>query len=477
MSDVIVVGAGIAGLGSALALSQQGHRVTIVERDGADLPSSPDAAFEQWTRRGAPQARHSHAFLARLRNLLRDRAPEVLAELLAAGATEVRFIDHPPPRVGPLDPEPGDEDLVALACRRTTFEWVLRRHVLQTHGVKVVDGVVDGVLTSGAAAGDIPHVDGVRLTGGAEHRCDVVVDASGRRSPLPEWLVSLGAVPVEEEEEDTGIVYSSRFYRLRPGMDVPYQGGLVVADLGYLKYAVFGGDNGTFSITFGIYADDKEMRQLLSPDPFTVAASALVGTRPWVEPARAEPITGVEVMARLINRRRRFVVDGQPIATGVFPVGDSSICTNPLYGRGCSLALVQAYLLADVLAEYPDDALAAAHSYDAGTRGAIEPWFRAATDQDRTAHNGDGPDMASLVRHGLLPAARSDAVVFRAFLRSFNLLQAPGDLMSDPAVVARVLTTWQGRHHRPPGEALGPERDELLRILDAAATGARGDTA
>lgn len=469
MAEVIVVGAGVAGLGSALALSQQGHRVTVVERDGAGLPPTPDAAFDEWPRRGAPQVRHSHAFLARLRNVLRDRAPEVLAQLFEAGATEVRFVDHPPPRVGKLDPQPGDEDLVALACRRTTFEWALRRHVLHDHGVDVLGGVVEGLLADGTAPAGVPHIGGVRLADGSERRADVVVDASGRRSPLPAWLTRLGAGPAEEDEEDTGIVYSSRFYRLRPGMDVPYEGGLVVADLGYLKYAVFGGDNGTFSITFGVYADDREMRQLLSPASFTAAAGALAGTRPWVEPSLAEPITGVEVMARLINRRRRFMAGGEPLATAVFPVGDSSICTNPLYGRGCSLAVVQAYLLADVLAEHADDPVAAAHAFDAATRAEIEPWYRAATDQDRSSGDDAAPDMASLIRDGLLPAARSDPVVFRAFVRSFNLLQPPGAIMSDPEVVKRVLAAWQGRDSRPPSEALGPERDELLRILAGAA--------
>lgn len=467
MSEVIVVGAGAAGLGSALALSQQGHRVTVVERDGAELPATPDAAFDQWPRRGAPQVRHSHAFLARLRNLLRDRAPEVLAELLAAGATEVRFVDYPPPRVGKLDPEPEDDDLVALACRRTTFEWVLRRHVLSTASVQLKQGVVEGLLGRGTNAG-IPDIAGVGLAGGEELAADVVVDATGRRSPLPTWLSRLGAAPVEEEEEDTGIVYSSRFYRLRPGMEVPYKGGLVVADLGYLKYAVFGGDNGTFSITFGIYADDREMRQLLSPGPFTTTANILVGTRPWVEPDRAEAITGVEVMAKLINRRRRFMAGGQPLATAVFPVGDSSVCTNPLYGRGCSLAMVQAYLLADVLAEHPEDPLAAGRAFDAATRTEIEPWYRASTDQDRSSGDGASPDMASLIRDGLLPAARSDPLVFRAFVRSFNLLLPPGAIMNDPEVVKRVLAAWQERETRPPSESLGPDREALLGILAGA---------
>src|SRR3954471_7727869 len=125
-SHAIVIGAGVAGLGSALALSRAGHRVTLLERDATPLPADPDAAFE-WDRRGAPQARHSHALLARLRNLLRDRFPDVLDDLLEAGATEMRFADMMPPTIDDPSPRPGDEDLVALACRRTTFEWVLRR--------------------------------------------------------------------------------------------------------------------------------------------------------------------------------------------------------------------------------------------------------------------------------------------------------------------------------------------------------------
>ena len=87
-----------------------------------------DAAFE-WDRRGAPQVRHSHAFLARLRNLLARPPPRRAGALLDAGATEMRFVDRTCRRasVDRLRPRPGDEDLVALACRRTTFEWVLRR--------------------------------------------------------------------------------------------------------------------------------------------------------------------------------------------------------------------------------------------------------------------------------------------------------------------------------------------------------------
>jgi 2-polyprenyl-6-methoxyphenol hydroxylase-like FAD-dependent oxidoreductase len=199
MASVLVLGGGVAGLGSALTLSEAGHDVTVVERDETTLPASPDEAFEHWPRRGAPQVRHSHAFLARLRNLLRDRQPQLLADLLAAGATELRFTETLPDTLTDRSPMPGDEDLVALACRRTTFEWVLRREVMEARGVRLVQGAVDGL------EGSPVRITGARLSGGDVLRADWVVDATGRRSPLPAWLAALGGPPLEEREEDTGI--------------------------------------------------------------------------------------------------------------------------------------------------------------------------------------------------------------------------------------------------------------------------------
>lgn len=472
-----MVGAGVGGLASALALARTGHRVTVVERDTVSMPASPQAAFDEWRRRGAPQTRHSHAFLARLRNVLRDRHPEVLRELLAAGATEIDFLRHPPPALAPLDPQPADADLVGLACRRTTFEWVLRRAARAVPGITLVAGSVEGLLAD-PGPGGLPRVTGVGLAGGGTHRGDLVVDAGGRRSPLPEWLVTAGAAPVPEAVEDTGIVYSSRFYRMLAEGDDPAGHGLVVGDLGYLKYAVFPGDNGTLSITYGVPAADREMRRVLRAGPFTEVAANLPAVRRWVEPGRCQPISDVEVMAGLVNRLRHFVVDGRPLATGIHAVGDSSVCTNPVYGRGCALAIVQAELLADTIAAHGGDPEAAAVAFAEATRATIEPWYHAALAQDRHDRRAaredgdegdDGVDMGSLMRHGLLPAARLDPAVFRAFMRTFNLLDPPDAMMRDPEVVRGVLAAWQDRANRPPPPRLGPERAELLQLLAGAA--------
>ena len=125
-----------------------------------------DYAFDEWHRKGAPQVYHSHAFLARLRNLLRDRAPDVLARLLAEGATELRFAETLPATMPAHDPMPGDEDLVALACRRLTFEWVLRRIVLDEGAVDLRDHVTVTGLTGEGASDIVPTVTGVMTDAG-----------------------------------------------------------------------------------------------------------------------------------------------------------------------------------------------------------------------------------------------------------------------------------------------------------------------
>jgi 2-polyprenyl-6-methoxyphenol hydroxylase-like FAD-dependent oxidoreductase len=481
---VIVVGAGVAGLASALGLARSGHDVTLLERDATPMPAGPAEAF-QWDRRGAPQVRHSHAFLARLHNTLRDRYPDVLAALLDAGATEMRLSDNPPPGMTHRA-EPGDEDLSMLACRRTTFEWVLRRIVVSEHGVDVHTGAAVAGLTSRTRS-TRPHVTGIRLEGGRVLDADLVVAAGGRRSAVPQWLAELGASEhIPEESDDTGIVYLSRFYELRDGGDFPLRSGLIAGDLGYVKYGVFLGDSRTFSITLATPTGDDRLRRLLSdPERFDAAGRLVVAAAPFLD-GRAVPLAAdgarVHVMAGLLNRWRDFVVDGRAIATGVVPVGDAVLCTNPLYGRGCTTAFWGAELLTDAIGAHPHDVGAAALAYDEAVRAEIHPWYRASVAQDAQARRvaaallvGDDPDsdpadrrtqMRAVFREGLAPAIRTDPVVLRAFARTLNLLTRPSSLAKDPDVAARVLAAWNDRDNRPPAPPLGPAtRAELLDAL------------
>lgn len=464
---IIVVGGGIAGLGTALACARAGHEVTVLERDDTPMAPDADAAFE-WERTGAPQVRHSHAFLARLRNLLRDRAPDVLDALFAAGATEIPFTAHLPPTLSDQLPRPGDDQLVALACRRTTFEWVLRKLVLDEPHVELGHGVAAGALD--ARPGAIPRVVGVDGI-----PADLVVDARGPRSSSADWLATIGAPAVTEELHESGIVYFSRFYRVGAGVQAPPYVGSTAADLGYLKYAIFLGDNETFSITYAIESHDHDLRRALAaPDGFETVARALVATAPWRADGVAEPVTDVHVMAGLRNRYRPLVGrDGAPLVHGFVGVGDAAVCTNPLYGRGCSLAFVHAFGLADTVREHGDDLDALARAFAGFTDRELVPWFRSAVMQDAQARAlqeelaSEDPRafVQAIFREGLLPALRTSPIVFRAFLRWFNLLATPDALMADPEIVGEVLAAYEDRENRPGPPVLGPDRDTMMAEL------------
>lgn len=469
---VAIIGAGISGLGAAITLAHDGHDVVVLERDATPLPGTPDEAFE-WVRRGAPQVRHSHAFLARGRNLLRDRLPEVRDALLAAGVTEVAWREMIPDTITDPSPKPGDEDLVMLACRRTTFEWVVRREALSTDRVEIRDGTVVAGLEATNGSGPV-RVTGVR-TGAEVVEADVVIDATGRPSHLIDWLSAIG-VPLRETKTGTGIVYLSRFYRLHDGVEPPSAQPFNGADLGYLKYAVFRGDNRTFSVTLAYATDDEQMQTLRHEGRFDQAISQIETIAQWVDAEVSAPISPVHYMGGLINRVRHFVDEDGPVALGIHAVGDASVCTNPLYGRGCSLGLVHGALFADMLRDHGDDLLALALAFDDATRRELYPWYEAAVQQDHTSTKlmRDEPlndferFVRSLLREAVFPASRYEADVSRAWMRSFNLLTTPEALMTDVDVMRIVMEYWNERESREPEPLQGPEREELFAALEEA---------
>jgi 2-polyprenyl-6-methoxyphenol hydroxylase-like FAD-dependent oxidoreductase len=480
--DVTVTGGGVAGLASALDLARRGHRVTVLERDDTPMPATADEAFD-WDRRGAPQVRHSHAFLARLRNLLRDNHPDVLEALLAEGASEMRIGDMLPETMESFGHEPGDDELVMIACRRTTFEWVLRRATMAEAGVTFRTGTAVTGLVADDEEDGIPVVTAVRLADGSIVESDLMVAATGRRSATPEWLAEIGAPEVTETIEDTGIVYASRFYRLRPDAEVPPRTGPIGGDLGYVKYGTFVGDNRTFSVTLAVPSQDDELRRRLSdPETFDAAARSLTATAPWLD-GRAVPLMpDVHMMARLLNKWSEYVVDSEPVAIGVVPIGDAAVCTNPLYGRGCSIAYWSAHLLTLAIDQHPNDLRRIALAYDEALRAEIHPWYRASVEQDREARRvaaamlvGEDPyaDASdprtitrSILKDGLARALRVDPVVLRGFFRNLNLLTPPDALLTDADFGARVLAVLENKDEQPPPPYLGPDtRDEFMALL------------
>jgi 2-polyprenyl-6-methoxyphenol hydroxylase-like FAD-dependent oxidoreductase len=276
-------------------------------------------------------------------------------------------------------------------------------------------------------------------------------------------------VEVGQEQSVTGLTYLSRFYRLRDGATEPNRQPFNGGDLGYLKFAVFGGDNRTFSVTLAPAADDAPMRALRDERHFDAATNAIPVIKPWVDPETAEPISGVSYMGNLINRVRRLVVDGKPSVLGLLAVGDASVCTNPAYGRGCALGFVQGVMFADALAEHGDEPERVAQAFDEATGRELVPWYEAAVMQDaaNAANTTKGSPSLTFAREHLR-AASVDASVSRTWMRTLNLLTTPDALIRDPDFFERVRKVSSDKDAPEPEALKGPRREALLEAIKGA---------
>lgn len=487
---VLVIGAGMAGLFTALALGGSGRTVEVLERDPPAPEGDADDAFEHWNRRGVGHLRHSHAFLARLRKVIADNHPALLEELLASGVQELKFADglNDAARAR-YRPEPGDASLTVLTSRRTTLELVMRRYVERMTGVTIRSGVNVTGLLGGLDEEGRYVVRGLSLEdadGAREETADIVVDAAGRMSQGFEWLAEAG-ISFDEEEEDAGILYYTRHWRLLPGQSEPPRGvAPAAADMGYIKYGVFPGDNRCFSVTLAVPEIEQTLRQaIMHPEVFDRICALIPGVKAWTDPEKSEPISKVFGMGDLKSRWRNTVRDGKPIALNLFFAGDGLVRTNPLYGRGCSFAAVETHLLRDVLNNHKRPGARAIAYQDAVTSG-LRPYYQEMLTQDRSAirraRNALNPAysprlkarmMKSFGEDAITPALRSDPALLREFMRGFHMLEPSSTWLKRPSNIAKVLGAWATPKpakvaYYPP--RLGPDRREMFEALGLSAT-------
>jgi 2-polyprenyl-6-methoxyphenol hydroxylase-like FAD-dependent oxidoreductase len=483
---VLVIGAGIAGLCTALALGPTGRDVVLLERDAGPPSGDAEEAFRDWNRRGVGHLRQSHAFLARLSKIIQVDHPALREALLEMGVRELGFDKMLwPSQKATYVPKAVDADFNLLTSRRTTLELVMRRYVETLPNVTIRSGaLVKRLLTERDPTGVLSVVGVVVEEAGttSELRTPVVVDAGGKNSSGVEQLIEEGA-PIVEEGETAGILYFTRHYRLRPGKSEPPREGNPPAggDLGYLKFGVFPGDNNCFSITMCAPEIEYELRKaIVRPEIWDRIVDNLPGLKVWCDAEQAEATSRVFGMGDLHSRWRDLASRDAPAVLGYFAVGDSLVRTNPLYGRGCSMAAVQAYMVRDALAEAPDPA-GRLLAYHRRVRGELRPYYLAMRAQDRDAIKrseqaltpGYKPSLRekmlrSFAEDGIAPAIRFDIDLLRESMRGFHMLEHPNAWFRKPKNFAKIMRYWARGKRRnaaayPP--KAGPKRATMMAAL------------
>ena len=250
--------------------------------------------------------------------------------------------------------EAQDELFVSVWARRPVFESALRRAVEDEANINLITNTrVVGLVSAHVSRGDV-RVTGARTDSGEEIEADLVVDALGRTSPLVSWLTSLGARPPLERRAECGLIYYSRHFRFRPGVEMPTVRSLhrvPRGEIGYMAFGMFIEDNRTFALVLMIPPWERELRMLRFEKAYMAAALAMPSLVPWVHPDQSEAITPVLPMGSLQNVHRSLMLDGEPVAVGIQPVGDALCHTNPTFAYGASLSIHHGFTLAGSPAE------------------------------------------------------------------------------------------------------------------------------
>ncbi|MFE0171173.1 NAD(P)/FAD-dependent oxidoreductase [Streptomyces sp. NPDC059002] len=441
----VVIGGGHAGLVTARVLAAHFDEVVILERDLVDA--------ETGVHPHVPQGHHAHGMLAKGTETLEKYFPGLRAELQEQGAPVYDYGEG----ISFLLPSglaPRDRTGVRIqSFTRDELERCLRRRVLKLPEVTLLPatrcegllkerpGTVTGVQYRSEGSEELTTLD-----------ADLVVDAAGRSSALPDWLDTLGVRVPAPREVKAKVTYTSMIFDRPPDMPVDFhiayqmtsapdvaRGGVILA---------VERDRWTCSlIGYGDQLPPKD-------DAGFLEFAKSLGNPHIAE--RIERRTSQETVHRYSNADTRWYAyhSCADWPQRLLAVGDSVCVFNPVFGQGLTVAALEADLLHRTLARRRArtqglDGLSRA--YQRGVARILRAPWTLSSNSDLMWHPSHQPLSARFAHwyNGhLFEVAVRDARVWRRFVRVINMVSPP-TILFHPTVLAKVLAqASRGRRGR-----------------------------
>ena len=438
----VVIGAGLAGLATAGALTELFYEVVVLERDNL-----PDGVAQ---RPGTSQGWHAHGILMGGQMALQELFPSVDEDFLQAGAVQLRANQDLREEWPNRDPMP-QRDLGMTFCTmsRPLIEAVLRRRALQLPNVTFWPNTqVTGLEFESR------RVTGVRCATGQEETdhvllADLVVDASGRGDLTGALLRQAGYRQPRESSVGIDLFYTTAVIDIPDHASTDWKMVLTRPDAptSRRRAVMVPIEGNRWMLTVAGRGSEKPpaeweallgyIKQLPTPTIY----DAVKDSRP------------VDRLARFFmpESLRRHFEELERFPDGLVPVGDAICRFNPVYAQGMSVAAKSAVLLRRLLrdrAEQPDPLAGLGEALFAGVKPLVETAWKMAAVPDFAYPETRGqrpPDLERSLQaaEALSRLAARDAAMQKLAVEVWHFVR-PLSVLQDPEVQSRIEAEMAG---------------------------------
>jgi 2-polyprenyl-6-methoxyphenol hydroxylase-like FAD-dependent oxidoreductase len=346
--QAVVIGAGIAGLAAAAAISGSFDRVYLVDRDELQTGAAP--------RQGVPQGLHPHVLMSGGLEALSRLLPGLGDDLQAAGAIPFELGSNLRWEFPGLGAFPRRSfGLNSFSLTRPLLENVVARRLLALPNITPIMRVRSVELVASAHGKRVSGVDFRTYEGESSYLpAHLVVDATGRTSIIKRYFRQRGLALHPSSRLEVGVHYATGTFTLPDHQDftvlVTSSAAPESSPAGYLLRI---GEDRWHALLIG--RGDK--RPPVDPDAFIAFARELA------TPTIAEALEGATLVGDIKSFAFRESVRydfGQSasgsLPVGLLPIGDSLCRLNPAYGQGMSVAGIEAVLLKIALQRMANEA-------------------------------------------------------------------------------------------------------------------------